>query len=31
MNKYIINGIKVLLPTNLLSFYLDDPRNKDCP
>ena len=27
----IINGIKVLSPTNLLSFYLDDPREKDAP
>jgi hypothetical protein len=27
----VINGIKVLSPTNLLSFYLDDPREKDAP
>ena len=27
----IINGIKVISPTNLLSFYLDDPREKDAP
>ena len=27
----IINGIKVLSPTNLQSFYLDDPRDKDAP